>query len=140
MKKPAGFGPDDALRMRAVYDELTPLIEAHTRRVCPGCKSVCCIDRHAYPEREDMAFWDALGIQPPEVLERELDTMPCRYLNEFGCSIERWQRPYRCTWYFCGDFLNDMKANAKPRQYRRMTDLLSELTAFRSLIAKTHGW
>lgn len=116
-----------ALLLREAYEAVSPIIEGFTSRLCPGCASVCCIDRHAAHEEADTAFMEALGggLLPPEP-PRERDTEPCRHLGPGGCSIERWRRPYRCTWYFCPALLEAMPSE-DPRAYRRLVAALERL-------------
>ncbi|MEJ2255283.1 MAG: hypothetical protein P8Y75_13155 [Nitrospirota bacterium] len=117
-----------ASRLKAAYLAASPLIEAYTALFCPGCERVCCIDRHGTHEAEDLAFLDALGTAGPPEPPRARDTLPCRHLTARGCAVERWMRPYRCTWYFCERLLLGI-AESEPRAYR---DLLLALSALHS--------
>jgi hypothetical protein len=113
-----------ALQMKAAYEEVSPLIEAFTAKVCPTCRSVCCIDRHGSHEEADLKFLSASREAAPPEPPLPDDTLPCRHLGAKGCGIERWRRPYRCTWYFCAALLEAMP-QADPRGYR---DLVAKLT------------
>jgi len=119
-----------AEEMREAYDSVSPFIEHHTSRVCPDCLSVCCIDRHGTHEREDLALIEALGEVPPPERPLEQDTSPCRQLGEMGCGLMRWQRPYRCTWYFCSALLEAMDQE-DPRAYREFIRKLRRLQDLR---------
>ena len=115
-----------AARLKAAYLAVSPLIEEYTTRLCPGCQRVCCIDRHGTHEAEDLAFLDALGAARPPEPPRALDTLPCRHLTAGGCAVERWMRPYRCTWYFCERLLLGI-AEGEPRAHRELLLALSAL-------------
>jgi hypothetical protein len=125
-----------ALELRAAYEALSPEIEVHTCVVCPSCEQVCCIDRHGTHEPADLLFLRSLkdegagGKSPSPAPPLEDDTLPCRHLGPRGCRLKRWQRPYRCTWFFCGPLLEHMK-EASPRCYRRMLRALDRLGALR---------
>lgn len=123
-----------AEKMRVAYEEVSPFIELHTSRVCPSCAKVCCIDRHGTHELEDLEFLAALAESappmPPPIPPLKQDTLPCRQLGERGCTLKRWQRPYRCTWYFCTALLEEMPSD-DPRGYRGFMDKLKRLQALR---------
>jgi hypothetical protein len=119
-----------AEEMKAVYEEVSPLIEEFTSRVCPSCESVCCIDRHGTHEAADLAFLSAIGEAPPGDPPKADDALPCRQLGERGCEIQRWQRPYRCTWYFCPTLLEAMP-EANPKGYRTLVAKLQRLGELR---------
>ncbi len=95
--------------------------------VCPGCKDVCCINRHAYHEHEDLVYLAALGEKMPSYRAGLADTEPCQFLGEYGCSIERNLRPHRCNAYFCTPFLEYIN-NVPPREHRRFVSNLEQLT------------
>jgi hypothetical protein len=119
-----------ARELRCLFDSLTPFIQGHTERVCPVCERVCCIDRHGRYDREDKIFISVLGIQIPAFIHDRKDTDPCRYLTSGGCSIERWQRPFRCTWYFCDALLESMKDD-RGKPYRSFVHSLQKLVLIR---------
>jgi hypothetical protein len=114
-----------AAELKAAYEEVSPLIEAFTQEVCPSCRRVCCIDRHGTHEEADLLFLSAAGEAPLAD-----DTLPCRHLGRMGCTVERWRRPYRCTWYFCPALLEAMP-QADPRGYRRLVARLHRLGELR---------
>ena len=87
--------------LKSSFIEIEPFIDRYTTDICPHCEKVCCIDRHGSYEAEDIAFLRALGQSPPDMKQKPSDTEPCRYLGAKGCSLPRWLRPFRCTWYFC---------------------------------------
>lgn len=126
-----------AQEMREAYTDVSAFIEHHTSRVCPGCKSVCCIDRHGTHEPEDLVFIEALGESPPPEPPLDDDTLPCRQLSDTGCSIERWRRPYRCTWYFCAALLEAMPEE-DPRAYREFMGKLKRLQDLRNRVWRIH--
>lgn len=121
--------------MQLAYDAVSPFIELHTSRVCPSCQKVCCIDRHGTHEPEDIAFIEALGECTPPEQPLETDTKPCRQLAPSGCSLMRWQRPYRCTWYFCSALLKEMPEE-DIRAYRDFIGKLRKLQALRHEVWK----
>ncbi len=130
MDSPNGKKTPDALALKAELLRISPLIEAFTAEVCPGCRSIYCSGRHGTPGRDDEAFIGALGETPSAAGPRALDTEPCRHLGRRGCTLQRWQRPWRCTWYFCAALLEAM-AESDPRGYRTLVERLGRLQALR---------
>lgn len=120
-----------AIEIREAYDALSPMIESYTASVCPGCKHVCCIDRHAEHDPTDLEFIrlvdsDAVPGEPALLDEQK----PCRYLGALGCRLERWRRPYRCTWYFCEPLLERMREDDS-RRYRQAMEALERVSSLR---------
>lgn len=120
-----------ARQIKEAYDEVSPLIESYTAATCPTCTSVCCIDRHGTHEHEDLIYFDALKAMPLGMKPLPRDTEPCRYLSETGCRLKRWQRPFKCTWYFCDRLLKEVSSTA-PRRHRALIEALQRLQNLRS--------
>ena len=111
------------------FERLTPFIEKHTSLVCPSCVKVCCANRHGTPEAEDFIFFRALGVEAKPA-GGEPDAV-CSLLGKTGCALPRWQRPFRCTWYFCPPLLESMKGGSG-RQYRAFVEELARLVDLRN--------
>jgi hypothetical protein len=125
-----------ASEIRAAYESLSPYIESQTQSVCPSCEKVCCIDRHAVPEPDDKVFFEVLAKEDPSASipaasAKQSDTEPCRHLGPGGCGLERWQRPFRCTWYFCDALLEQMP-HSDARAYRAFVAGLGKLVELRA--------
>jgi len=121
---------DLALQLRDAYNTLSPFIEKHTSIVCPECEEVCCIDKHSHYDKNDLIYLRALGaevyLNPPY---RE-ETGPCRYMSEKGCSRERWERPFRCTYFFCNPLLKSLE-NDSAKLYRAFLDYFQYVISVR---------
>ncbi|GMT48459.1 MAG: hypothetical protein IEMM0007_2025 [bacterium] len=120
---------DVLLGLRVLFEEISPLIESYNSEVCPYCEDVCCKQRHAYYDSEDRLYISALGLSVPEYSERSLGE-PCEFLSFNGCSRPRWQRPFRCTWFFCEPLLRYMY-DGPGRPHRRLVRLLQEIVELR---------
>ncbi len=118
-----------ALQIKTKIEELSPLIEFFTSEVCPTCQDVCCRHKHSLYDEEDSLFLKALGIEPINNNNRDPEG-PCEFLKETGCIRKRWERPFRCTWYFCDALLQHMP-EASGRRYRAMVKALNELIELR---------
>lgn len=85
-------------------------LQENTAAVCPSCRKVCCANRHAYYDYEDLIYIYALGRRPPPYAERRGDAEPCQFIGAAGCSVPRPLRPFRCTWYFCDTLLQHIES------------------------------
>lgn len=123
-----------AKRLKELYEEISPLIERFTRDVCPHCMSVCCKHRHGHFESEDEVFLSVLGVEVPRASKQRDDDDWCEFLGPEGCIKPRWQRPFRCTWYFCEALLRYMP-EADPKGLRRLQSLLHEIQELRQRLS-----
>ncbi len=117
--------------LKEAFDSIGPYIQRHTSMVCPSCPKVCCINKHGHYEKEDLVFIRAIGLDDTDCKTDRADTEPCRFLQENGCSLPRYRRPFRCTWYFCERLLESMK-NDKPREYRDFISAFENLQRLRN--------
>lgn len=116
--------------LKSAFSAVSPFIEKHTSIVCPVCEKVCCIDKHGRYESNDLVFLRPLGVDIHHNPSEREETDPCRFLNEKGCSRERWQRPFRCTFFFCDALLKSLEDdNAK--LYRAFVAFLQHLVYVR---------
>lgn len=102
MSRSAG---DAARELKQLLIGISPLIEGYTSRICPGCAEVCCRQRHGAFTAVDRAYISALGEQAPFPDPSRDPDGPCQFLEEQGCAKPRWQRAWRCTWFFCDPLL-----------------------------------
>ncbi|MBI4848874.1 MAG: hypothetical protein HY808_09920 [Nitrospirae bacterium] len=128
--------PQIAHELREAFEAVDPFIQKHTALVCPSCKKVCCIAKHGRHDEKDITFLSALKFETPCLKFDSNDTDPCGFLNAEGCSIERWMRPFRCTWFFCDPLLESMKGD-KGRAYRRFIESFQRLVLLRQELLNT---
>ena len=51
---------------------------------------------------------------------------PCQFMGQTGCTLPRWLRAFKCTWYFCEPLLAALdEGNA--RKARRLSAALQEM-------------
>jgi hypothetical protein len=113
-----------SLKVKEGIEEIDPFIHQNTSVVCPECEKVCCINRHAYYNSEDLIYIYALGLTPHEYKPVD-DKEPCRFLGEKGCRLERSLRPSGCNWYFCGPLYDSMEKT--PLEYEEFDEAWREL-------------
>ncbi len=119
-----------AHQLKLAIDGVSPFIQQITSAVCPTCEKVCCIDRHGHYDDKDLIYVRALGLEKPSYKEGVIDTDPCQFLSEYGCTLERYVRPFRCNWYFCGALLEYM-AHGPSRPYREFIGRFQEVIELR---------
>jgi hypothetical protein len=136
---------DIAQEVREWIRAVDPFMQQHTSVICPHCRKVCCINRHAYYNHDDLIYIYALGLKPYEHECRE-DTEPCQFLSGKGCKLDRTVRPSGCNWYFCDSlFLSMEKTSGKAYvefddSLQKLADLWVELiTEFRVTFRKITG-
>jgi hypothetical protein len=123
------FVRENSVRLKNLLEEISPFIEEFTSEICPGCPAVCCKQKHGYHDEDDMIYLSSLGLDVPSYDRRSPDD-PCEFLSLGGCSKPRWQRPYRCTWYFCERLLHYMPEKSA-RKYRKIVSRLQSMLEVR---------
>jgi len=124
--------------LKEAFDGISSYIQRHTSKVCPSCRNVCCINRHSYYEKEDLVFIRALALDNVGKKSEREDTDPCRFLQKDGCSLPRYRRPFRCTWYFCERLLESMNSD-KPKEYRSFISAFQNLQNLRRKLLELNG-
>lgn len=119
-----------AHELKDAFSAVSPFIEKHTSIVCPECEKVCCIDKHGRYDKNDLVFLRALGIEIPHDPSDLEETELCRFLKEKGCSRQRWERPFRCTHFFCDPLLKSLE-NDNAKLYRAFIGYLQYLVDVR---------
>jgi hypothetical protein len=119
-----------AREMRETFEIISPYIDKHTSGVCHVCREVCCTDRHGIYDGDDLLFLSTLGIKIPMDEDEHNTEDPCRYITKNGCKLERWMRPFRCTFFFCDALLKSLESdNAK--LYRAFISYFNHLVSLR---------
>ena len=126
-----------ALEVAALISGLSPFIERHTAEVCPSCRDVCCADRHSRYDRSDLIYFASLDLHMPTAPDHPDGLSRCRFMAECGCSLERFMRPYRCTWFFCAPLLDHIERQAGVREYRKFLSDLARITEKRTNLIET---
>lgn len=115
-----------AEELKKLLIESSPLIEEFTAITCPGCTDVCCRQKHGLYRERDILYLRALGVDVPKRdLSRPLEG-PCECMGPQGCSLPRWLRPFKCTWYFCDPLLAALD-KAPPKRARKLAALMQEM-------------
>lgn len=122
-----------AEKLKELLITSSPLIEDYTREICPACTDVCCRQKHGVFRERDITYLTALDLRVPAYDHERPAEGPCQFLAPTGCSLPRWQRPFKCTWYFCLQLLTAMdegqrkKARGLSRTLEDMVRLYDEL-------------
>ena len=122
-----------ALDLKDAFSMISPSIEKHTSIVCPDCEDLCCKDKHARYDKNDLVFMKAMDIHIPSDTSGLEESDPCRNMTEKGCSLDRWMRPYRCTQFFCTPLLNSMEDD-NSKLYRAFMMFFEHMVSSRKLL------
>ncbi len=134
MKRPSAART--AHHLKQLLIESSPLIEEYTRQVCPSCADVCCKQRHGLFTETDRSYLAALDeAVPPHDPSRPPDGF-CQFLGASGCAKPRWQRAWKCTWYFCEPLLRALSEGPQ-KKARRLSAVLDEMGRLYGTISPT---
>ncbi len=127
-----------AAELKNAFNSVSSFIEKHTSIVCPDCKNVCCIDKHGRYDDSDLVILRVLGIEKNHNDQSDHEeTSPCRFLRKDGCSRQRWERPFRCTHFFCNPLLKSLE-NDRAKSYRIFIEQLQYLVEIRRKLLDIH--
>lgn len=131
----SGPSRDAAGSLKKLLIELSPFIEAYTSRVCPACTEVCCKQRHGAFTEADRAYFGALGEEVPHHDPSWPPDELCQFLGGTGCAKPRWQRAWRCTWFFCEPLLQAM-SEGPMKQSRALTAAIERIMALYEKVSR----
>lgn len=126
-----------AEQLKKLLVETSPLIEAFTKEVCPDCTDVCCRQKHGVYRKGDVVYLNALGVPIPVRDETRPPEGPCQFIGPLGCTLPRWMRPFKCTWYFCEPLLAALNAGP-PKKARLLSAVLQEMIGLYGELSS--GW
>jgi len=113
-----------AQRVKEGIEKISPFIQQSTEAVCPNCADVCCINKHAYYNYEDLIYIHALDLKTPDYDFEKKDSTPCQFLSGKGCVMNRSVRPSGCNWYVCSPLFDHMEARL---EYGKFDDDLRDV-------------
>jgi hypothetical protein len=124
-----------AQRLKQLLIGSSPLIEEYTAAVCPACTDICCRQKHGLYREQDRLYFRFLGeIVPDHDPSMPLEG-PCEAMGPHGCTLQRWKRPFKCTWFFCEPLLTAMQSSP-PKKMRKLSALLQEMSDVYSELTK----
>lgn len=123
-----------AHKLKDLLTRLSPLIEEYTAATCSGCVDVCCKQKRAFPDHEDVLYMTALGLPLPDYDPARDPEGPCQFMGAAGCMTPRWLRPWRCTWYFCSPLLDAMSGGPQ-RKARAISGLIRQIVELRHALS-----
>ena len=119
--------------LRKTYLVLEPYFIKYTESICRQCEHPCCVNRHGFPDFEDLIILCAMGEHVHGFDFSAKDTGLCQFLGKNGCVLERCCRSYRCTWYFCDEVFDRFEARDKAA-FDRFTSFIQRLARQRAEI------
>ncbi len=115
-----------AEQLKQFLIDSSPLIEEYTVAVCPVCTDICCRQKHGLYREGDRRYLACLGEPVPDRDPARPLEGPCEAMGPRGCRHPRWQRPFRCTWWFCEPLLAALNA-APSFKMRKVSALLQKM-------------
>ncbi len=117
---------EKAHRLKQLLLDCSPLIEQQTGRICPSCTEVCCKQRHGMFTAADRAYIVALNEEVPTHDPRLPLDGACQFMGPSGCVKPRWQRAWKCTWFFCAPLLAAFSEGPQ-KKVRQLSAMLEEM-------------
>jgi hypothetical protein len=71
-------------------------------------------------------YFAGVGVAVPRHDPSRHPDAPCQFLGGGGCTQARWQRAWKCTWYFCGPLLKAVQ-EGPPRKARTLSAALEKM-------------
>ncbi len=94
-----------ASHIRFLYENLSEPIEEICHHTCTSCKDICCKRATIWYDLKDLIYLNfALNRFPEFQIRKQKDAQgnsACCYFSDNGCLLDRLERPFVCTWYFC---------------------------------------
>ncbi|MEJ5227729.1 hypothetical protein [Thermodesulfovibrio sp.] len=106
--------------------QIDPFIDTYSKKVCPLCTNICCLNKNSRYEYDDLIYVVALREIFPFPERNLSEKEPCYLLSERGCTVPRYLRPLRCNWYICKDLLKEMES-APARVFREFSNIFNKM-------------
>ena len=81
--------------------EIVPILDRLCVQSCPWCPDPCCLKATVWFDFRDLLFLHINRLPPPDRQLIGQRDEACRYIGPKGCRLERFTRPWVCTWYLC---------------------------------------
>ncbi len=102
----------------------------YVTRICPRCKSPCCLRVHYLFSDKDIIFLKSSG-RPPKWRREAFQKKGCWFLGESGCTLDPLSRPFLCHTYLCEDLKGAMD-EADPGIIVALENRFNEISELRS--------
>lgn len=111
-------------------ERLDPIMHRYCTETCPSCPDPCCTGKEVFFNQADLLYLTVLNSQIPPGQTRSHPWEACRYLDEKGCTLSRFHRPYVCVWFLC-DVQMKILSHEPTRFQRRFLETLQNIRAHR---------
>lgn len=100
---------------------------------CIHCFDPCCLKAKVWFDLWDLVFLHLTDRDPPPGQPiRNLRGETCRYLSHRGCRLDRFSRPWICTWYLCPTQTARLRGERVPST---LSGVIQEMKAVRKEMA-----
>lgn len=94
-----------ATGIRQKYQEMSRSIETICSLTCESCEDICCVRATIWFDLKDLLYlYFGMKMFPDAQIiktNQESQKKACCHFSEKGCTLNRVERPFVCTWYFC---------------------------------------
>jgi hypothetical protein len=103
------------------------------RQTCIACSDICCAKATIWYDFNDLLFYYLRLKKSPKKQIVRKKGQNCPQLTAKGCSLERLQRPFICTWYLCPD-QSHRTVEIQGVSSQNLSDLLLQIKEKRKLM------
>ncbi len=91
-----------AITVQKNIETISPILDQLNSLTCPWCPDPCCITTKIWFDFKDLVFLHLNGLDIPSAqLIKNIKGSSCHYKSSKGCTLNRINRPWVCTWYLC---------------------------------------
>ncbi len=103
-----------AQKIRDAYLKISEPLDTVCSHTCVACKDICCKRATIWFDLKDLLYlYFGMDTFPEKQIFKRKGKhgTVCCYFSENGCSLDRVNRPFVCTWYFCFEQKQYMMCN-----------------------------
>ena len=116
--------------------QVDPSLQELCDATCTNCLEVCCLKATVWYDFRDLLFLYLIHGEIPDKQISRKAGRACCLLDHNGCTLQREQRPFICTWYVCQQQHELLEINQLESVDRNLLSHLSDIQAGRKLMEK----
>lgn len=117
--------------LSAHFESVFPRLDALCQKTCPWCPEPCCTTATVWFDFKDLVFLHVSKGPIPSVQVTRDSAGRCCYLSPKGCVLDRFRRPWICTWYVCETQKRLLKGQRHRRRKQTLEHVFREIKGLR---------